>query len=57
VLHGNIRALLAAKDDVNVFLYDPIAPDGIVIAGHENKTARTVVIRKGDTRGSSSSAD
>jgi hypothetical protein len=39
VLRGNICALLAAKDHVNVFLYDPIAPDpeGIVTAGHENK--------------------
>src|SRR6266496_3435826 len=51
VLHGNICALLAAKDHVNVFLYDPIAPDpeGIVTAGHENKTARTAAIRKGET--------
>ena len=51
VLHGNICALLAAKDHVNVFLYDPIAPDpeGIVTSGHENKTARTAAIRKGET--------
>jgi hypothetical protein len=51
VLHGNICALLAAKDHVNVFLYDPIAPDpqGIVTSGHENKTARTAAIRRGDT--------
>jgi hypothetical protein len=51
VLHGNICALLAAKDHVNVFLYDPIAPDpeGIVTAGQENKTARTAAIRKGET--------
>jgi hypothetical protein len=51
VLHGNVCALLAAKDHVNVFLYDPIAPDpeGIVTAGQENKTARTAAIRKGET--------
>ena len=51
VLNGNVCALLAAKDHVNVFLYDPIAPDpdGIVTSGHENKTARTVAIRKGET--------
>jgi hypothetical protein len=51
VLHGNICALLAARDHVNVFLYDPIAPDpeGIVTSGHENKTARTVAIGKGET--------
>jgi hypothetical protein len=51
VLHGNVCALLAAKNHVNVFLYDPIAPDpeGIVTAGQENKTARTAAIRKGET--------
>ena len=40
VLDGNIAALLAAKDHVNVFLYDPIAPDpeGIITAGHDNET-------------------
>jgi len=51
VLHGNICALLAAKDHVNVFLYDGgIVPDpeGIITAGHNNKTARTVAIRQGE---------
>jgi hypothetical protein len=51
VLHGNICALLAAKDHVNVFLYDgAIVPDpeGIITAGHDNKTARTVAIRRGE---------
>lgn len=50
VLQGNICALLAAKDHVNVFLYDGgIVPDpeGIITAGHNNKTARTVAIRQG----------
>jgi hypothetical protein len=44
VLNGNICALLATKDHVNVFLYDPIAPDpdGIVTGGHDNKTGRAV---------------
>ena len=49
VLQGNICALLAAKDHVNVFLYDgAIVPDpeGIITAGHENKTARTVAVRQ-----------
>jgi hypothetical protein len=49
VLDGNICALLAAKDHVNVFLYDGgIVPDpeGIITAGHNNKTARTVAYRK-----------
>jgi hypothetical protein len=51
VLQGNICALLAAKDHVNVFLYDGgIVPDpgGIITAGHDNKTARTVAIRQGE---------
>jgi hypothetical protein len=48
VLKGNICALLAAKDHVNVFLYDPIAPDpeGIITGGHDNKTGRAVAYRK-----------
>lgn len=49
VLQGNICALLAARDHVNVFLYDgAIVPDpeGIITAGHDNKTARTVAVRK-----------
>jgi hypothetical protein len=52
VLQGNICALLAAKDHVNVFLYDGAIvpdPDGIITAGHGNKTARTVAIRQGET--------
>jgi hypothetical protein len=52
VLDGNICALLAAKDHVNVFLYDgAIVPDpeGIITAGHQNKTARTVAIRQNET--------
>jgi hypothetical protein len=51
VLDGNICALQAAKDHVNVFLYDgAIVPDpeGIITAGHDNKTARTVAIRQGE---------
>ncbi len=49
ILDGNICALLAAKDHVNVFLYDGAIvpdPDGIITAGHDNKTARTVAIRR-----------
>jgi hypothetical protein len=52
VLRGNVCALLAAKDHVNVFLYDgAIVPDpeGIITAGHDNKTARTVAVRRGET--------
>ena len=51
VLRGNICALLAVKDHVNVFLYDGgIVPDpeGIITSGHENKTAHTVAVRQGE---------
>jgi hypothetical protein len=51
VLQGNICALLAARDHVNVFLYDGgIVPDParIITAGHDNKTARTVAVREGE---------
>jgi hypothetical protein len=51
VLQGNVCALLAAKDHVNLFLYDgAIVPDpaGIITAGHENKTARTMAVRRGE---------
>jgi hypothetical protein len=50
VLQGNICALLAAKDHVNVFLYDGAIvpdPDGIITGGHDNKTARTVAVGEG----------
>jgi hypothetical protein len=51
VLQGNICALLAAQRHVNVFLYDgAIVPDpeGIITGGHNNKTARTVAVRRGE---------
>lgn len=43
---GNVCALLAAKQHVNVFIYDPIAPDpsGIINQGHDNQTARSIQI-------------
>src|SRR5213082_3440525 len=50
VLRGNICALLAAKDHVNVFVYDgAIVPDpeGIITGGHDNNTVRTVAIHRG----------
>jgi hypothetical protein len=52
VLQGNICALLAAMDHVNVFLYDGAIlpdPEGIITGGHNNTTARTVAIREGET--------
>jgi hypothetical protein len=50
VLEGNVCALMAAKDHVNVFLYDPIVldPEGIITSGHDNKTARCMAIRQGE---------
>jgi hypothetical protein len=51
VLDGNVCALLAAKDHINLFLYDGgIVPDpeGIITSGHANKTARTVAFREGE---------
>ena len=50
-LEGNVCALLAAKEWVSVFLYDgAIVPDPqhIITSGHDNKTARTVAIRRGE---------
>jgi hypothetical protein len=51
VLDGNVCALLAAKDHVNLFLYDgAIVPDpaGIITDGHANQTARTMAVRQGE---------
>jgi hypothetical protein len=51
VMEGNVCALLATKDHVNVFLYDgAIVPDpeGIITGGHDNQTARTVAIYEGE---------
>jgi hypothetical protein len=52
VLDGNVCALLAAKDHVNLFLYDgAIVPDpeGIITGGRDNQTARTVAFHQGET--------
>jgi hypothetical protein len=51
VLDGNVAAFLAARDHVNVFVYDGgLVPDphGLVTAGHDNATARTIGFRAGD---------
>jgi hypothetical protein len=51
VLNGNVCALLAAKDHINLFLYDGGIvpdPDSIITAGHTNKTARTISYRRGE---------
>jgi hypothetical protein len=51
VLHGNVCAMQAARDHINLFLYDgAIVPDpeGLITGGHDNKTARTIAFHRGD---------
>ena len=50
VLQGNIAALLATKDHVNVFLYDPLIddPHGIITHGHQNQSGRQIMIFEGE---------
>jgi len=51
VLDGNVCAFLAAKDHASIFLYDgAIVPDpeGIITAGHDNKTGRMIAVRQGE---------
>ena len=50
VRSGNIAALLAARDHVNVFLYDPLIsdPENIITAGHDNLTGRQISIHEGE---------
>jgi hypothetical protein len=51
VLQGNVCALLATKDHVNLFLYDPTVsdPDDLINQGHGNATARAIQVYRGDT--------
>lgn len=48
---GNVAALLAAKDHINIFIYDPLAPDPqrLINQGEGNSTARSIQIYKGST--------
>jgi hypothetical protein len=51
-LQGNVCALLAAKDHVNVFLYDgglTPDPEHLITGGHGNKTGRTVAFHEGES--------
>jgi|SRR5882672_12402042 len=50
-LNGNVCAFQATKDHINVFIYDPIAPDPgkIINQGKGNLTARAIQIYQGDT--------
>jgi hypothetical protein len=57
LIQGNVCAFLAAKNHVNLFLYDgAIVPDpeGIITGGHDNKTARTISPTTGPADGASS---
>lgn len=49
VLSGNICALQATNDHVNVFIYDPIAPDptGLINQGQGNASARSIQVYQG----------
>lgn len=59
VLRGNVCALLATKDHVDLFLYDPDVPDpnGVINQGHGNATARAVQIYRGDPVNSTAITD
>lgn len=50
VLQGNVCALQAAKDHLNIFIYDPIAPDPehLINQGAGNATARSIQLREND---------
>lgn len=50
VLGGNICALLGTKDHLNLFIYDPIAPDPhrLINQGEGNATARAIQLHEGD---------
>jgi hypothetical protein len=51
VLQGNVCAMQATKDHINLFLYDgAIVPDpeGLITGGHDNKTGRTIAFHRGD---------
>ena len=49
VLNGNVCAFQATKDHMNVFIYDPIAPDPerLINQGQGNATARSIQIYEG----------
>lgn len=50
VLNGNVCALLATKDHVNLFLYDPTVsdPHGVINQGHGNATGRSIQVYADD---------
>ncbi len=58
-LQGTVAALLGAKDHLNIFIYDPIAPDPhkIINQGEGNKTARAIQLYEYDTLNESAFVD
>lgn len=50
VVERSICALMATKDHINIFIYDPIVPDPeeVINQGQGNKTARAIQIYRGD---------
>lgn len=50
-LDGNICALLGTRDHINIFIYDPIAPDpeGIINQGQGNSSARSIQVHEGES--------
>jgi hypothetical protein len=50
VLQGNICALLATKDHVNIFIYDPTVsdPERIITAGQGNQTGWQIAVYQGE---------
>lgn len=51
VLEGNVCALQAARDHINLFLYDGaivLDPEGLITGGHDNQTARSISFHRGD---------
>lgn len=52
VLQGNVCALLATRDHVDIFLHDGAMvpdPEDVITGGHENKTARMISVYEGET--------
>lgn len=49
---GQVCAMLAARDHLNLFLYDGLIvpdPDRIITSGHQNTTARTIAFYRDST--------
>jgi hypothetical protein len=51
VFQGNVCAFQAARDHINIFIYDPIAPDPekIINQGQGNLTARSIQVYENQT--------